>query len=77
MADPEQLKILKQGVDAWNRYVQAGDKIDLSWADLRRAELWGANLGLAGLRGADLRGAKLQGSELEGANCRTVINEAG
>ena len=30
MADLKQLEILKQGVDAWNRHVQASDKIDLS-----------------------------------------------
>ena len=51
MADPKQLEILKQGVDAWNRYRRPGDKIDLSWA----------NLGLAGLRGADLRGGEAAG----------------
>jgi hypothetical protein len=77
MADPKQLEILKQGVDAWNRYRRPGDKIDLSWADLRRADLRGADLSLANLVGAKLMEAKLQGAELEGANCRTVINEAG
>jgi hypothetical protein len=30
MADLKQLEILKQGVDALNRHVQASDKIDLS-----------------------------------------------
>ena len=50
MADPKQLEILKQGVDAWNRCVQAGDEIDLFWADLR-----GANLHRAKLQGADCR----------------------
>ena len=39
MADLKQLEILKQGVDAWNRYVQLGVKINLSWADLEGAVL--------------------------------------
>ena len=50
MADPKQLEILKQGVDAWNRCVQAGDEIDLFWAYLRVA-----NLHRAKLQGADCR----------------------
>ena len=41
MADLKQLEILKQGVDAWNRYVQLGVKINLSWADLEGADLRG------------------------------------
>jgi uncharacterized protein YjbI with pentapeptide repeats len=87
MADPEQLNILKQGVDAWNRYRRPGDKIDLSGsylhaaelpgADLREADLREADLRWAKLRGADLLGAKLLGAKLQGADCRTVINEAG
>ena len=62
MADRKQLKILKQGVDAWNRYVRPGRKIDLFEANLHRA---------------DLRGADLLGAELFMADCRTVINDAG
>jgi hypothetical protein len=38
MANLKQLEILKQGVDAWNRYVQLGVKINLSWADLEEAD---------------------------------------
>jgi len=41
MANLKQLEILKQGVDAWNRYVQLGVKINLSWADLEGADLRG------------------------------------
>ena len=55
MADLKQLEILKQGVDAWNRYVQPGVKINLSWADLEGAELRGAELIEADLRWAYLR----------------------
>ena len=67
MADLKQLEILKQGVDAWNRYVQLGVKINLSWADLEGAKL----------QGADLHAANLRWAKLKGADCRTVINDAG
>ena len=67
MADLKQLEILKQGVDAWNRYVQLGVKINLSWADLQGAKL----------QGADLHAANLRWAKLKGADCRTVINDAG
>ena len=80
MADPEQLNILKQGVDAWNRYRRPGDKIDLSGsylhaaelpgADLREADLREADLRRADLRRADLRWAKLRGADLLGADLR-------
>ena len=72
MADLKQLEILKQGVDAWNRYVQLGVKINLSWADLEGADLEGADL-----QGADLHAANLRWAKLKGADCRTVINDAG
>jgi uncharacterized protein YjbI with pentapeptide repeats len=61
MADLKQLEILKQGVDAWNRYVQPGVKINLSWADLQGADLEGAELRGAELIEADLRWAYLRG----------------
>ncbi|WP_347816158.1 TIR domain-containing protein [uncultured Planktomarina sp.] len=67
MADLKQLEILKQGVDAWNRYVQLGVKINLSWADLEGAVLLEA----------DLHAANLRWAKLKGADCRTVINDAG
>jgi hypothetical protein len=72
MANLKQLEILKQGVDAWNRYVQLGVKINLSWADLEGADLRGADLRRANLHAANMRWAKLKG-----ADCRTVINDAG
>ena len=72
MADLKQLEILKQGVDAWYRYVQLGVKINLSWADLQGAKLQGAKL-----QGADLHAANLRWAKLKGADCRTVINDAG
>lgn len=51
MANPEHLALLKQGVEAWNRWRQANPGIQ---PDLR-----GANLREADLRGVDLRGADL------------------
>jgi hypothetical protein len=67
MANPEHLKILKQGVEAWNRWrdQNRGIKPDLSKSDLRRADLGaahliGRNLNPAVLSGADLRDANLE-----------------
>jgi uncharacterized protein YjbI with pentapeptide repeats len=77
MEGPKQLKILKQGVDAWNQYVQAGDRFDPPWADVRDAELLGAKLQEVDLREAKLQEAGLRGAGLRGADCRTVINDAG
>jgi hypothetical protein len=59
VADESQLKILKQGVGAWNDWRrQAGDiAIDLS--DLIEVDLEGVSL-----MGADLRGADLSGGDL-------------
>ena len=87
MADLKQLEILKQGVDAWNRHVQASDKIDLSREHPVTA-IWsvvgamGSAPKSAGLPKEDLRGAHLRRAHLRGANtwaadCRTVINDAG
>jgi uncharacterized protein YjbI with pentapeptide repeats len=46
MANPEHLKILKQGVEAWNawRKEHEDERINLSGADLSEAKLSGANL---------------------------------
>ena len=51
MANPEHLKILKQGVDAWNAWRGQNPEIcpdlseaDFSGAHLRRMDLHGANL---------------------------------
>ena len=83
MADLKQLEILKQGVDAWNRHVQASDKIDLSrehpvtaiWSVVgamgsapKSAGLPKEDLHAAELPGADLRGVKLQWADLRAVN---------
>jgi uncharacterized protein YjbI with pentapeptide repeats len=65
MANPEHLKILKQGVEVWNKWREENSTIfpDLSHADLRRDDLRGANL-----QGVNLRAANLQRTNLEGAD---------
>jgi uncharacterized protein YjbI with pentapeptide repeats len=85
MANPEQVKVLKRGVEAWNRWRRKKpdvfpDRPDLSWAylfgvnllgaNLRGADLLGANLREADLSEADLSVADLTGANLRGANLR-------
>jgi uncharacterized protein YjbI with pentapeptide repeats len=61
MANEEQVKILRKGVDAWNRWRADNPKIvpDLSGAELVGAELPGVNFTGAKLDGANLTGADL------------------
>jgi Pentapeptide repeats (8 copies)/TIR domain len=72
MANEEQLKRLKQGVQAWN--VWRGKNrgilplIDLSGANLSGANLSGANLNGTFLNGTFLNGAFLSEADLSGAN---------
>jgi uncharacterized protein YjbI with pentapeptide repeats len=70
MANEEQLSILKQGVEVWNKWRTENPKIDvdLNRADLRGAHLIGANLSRAGLRYANLSGADLRRANLTEAN---------
>jgi hypothetical protein len=82
MADEEQVRILKKGVEAWNDWREQAPDIrvnlsgaNLSGADLFRANLTEANLseanlGEATLSEADLSGANLQWANLSGANLR-------
>jgi uncharacterized protein YjbI with pentapeptide repeats len=74
MANPEHLEILKQGVEAWNKWrgEDIGVAPDLAAADLREADLvWadldGANLGAANLFGADLHMAFLHWAHIHEA----------
>jgi hypothetical protein len=61
MANEEHLKILKQGVEAWNKW--RGENIRIT-PDLSGADLGLGNLSLADLSYADLNGANLSGSHL-------------
>jgi uncharacterized protein YjbI with pentapeptide repeats len=70
MANDEHVALLKQGVDAWNRWrdENPGTRPDLSEANLREANLSGTNLRGANLREAGLSKANLSGADLSGAN---------
>ena len=72
MANYEQLAILRQGVDIWNRWREENPdvEIDLVDANLREANLWMANLREANLSGAYLRKASLNGTSLNKAKLR-------
>jgi uncharacterized protein YjbI with pentapeptide repeats len=69
MATPKHLKILKQGVDAWNAWRQKHPKIKINFqgADLSGADLRQANLSKVDLSGADLSDADLRGADLSDA----------
>ena len=75
MANQEQVEILKQGVDVWNKWRarNPGFQIDLfgaelGGADLRQADLNGADLRQANLWKADLWDADLSEADLSGAS---------
>lgn len=75
MANAEHLRILKQGVTAWNEWRKQNAEIQpdlneahLAGADLSGAILWKAQLQGANLSGANLSKAKLAGADLEEAN---------
>lgn len=61
MAEPHQLEVLRQGVNAWNQWRAANPSVivDLSYARLGNAVLRGARLDCALLCHADLHGADL------------------
>jgi hypothetical protein len=72
MANEEHLAILKQGVEAWNKWRK--DKPDarpnLKGANLEEANLEGVNLEFADLMRAKLNGATLIGADFFGADLR-------
>ncbi|MEE8288739.1 MAG: pentapeptide repeat-containing protein [Nitrosomonadaceae bacterium] len=70
MANEEHLKILKQGVEAWNEWREKNPQItpDLSTANLNKEDLYEADLNKANLNKADLSAADLSAADLSGAN---------
>ncbi|MEW5940620.1 MAG: toll/interleukin-1 receptor domain-containing protein [Chloroflexota bacterium] len=60
MANQEQLEILKQGVDVWNKWREENPVADI--------DLVGVNLDEAYLRGVNLTGADLRDASLKSAN---------
>ncbi len=70
MANEEQLKILKQGVEVWNEWREEhpDEKINLRGANLK-----GKNLSGADFHGADIRGTSFQNAILVGANFSKTI----
>src|SRR5947199_169131 len=74
MANEEHLKILKEGVEAWNRWRQGNEVIpDLIGADLIGAHLSRANLNSADLSSANLQYANLHQAKLSGANLENAL----
>lgn len=69
MANEDQLRTLRQGVDVWNKWRRENPdaEIDLNRADLHSADLTGADLCGANLREAYLPSAKLMEAKLMGA----------
>jgi uncharacterized protein YjbI with pentapeptide repeats len=70
MVAPGHLKILEQGVEAWNKWRIENEEIkpDLTQAKLFREILRGADLSGADLREADLRRTNLREANLNGAD---------
>ena len=66
MADQEQLEILQQGVEVWNKWRQENPNIlpDLRFSSLVGIELSGINLSETDLRESNLHAAKLSGAHL-------------
>lgn len=65
MANEEQLSILKQGVDVWNRWREENPDVVIS---LSKADLSGVFLRRFNFQNVDLREANLQKADLIGAN---------
>lgn len=72
MANEEQLAILCQGVEVWNKWREENPdiKIDLSEADLGEAKLTGINFSQVRLRRVNLYKAELSGADLSRTNLR-------
>jgi hypothetical protein len=79
VADEEQLKIIRQGVAAWNEWREKNPELppNLSRADLSGLDLSGANLSKARLRRANLSWVCLCSADLCRADlCKANLSEA-
>lgn len=65
MANEEQVKRLKAGVEGWNKWREENTKVDI---DLKEADLVGVDLSEANLREANLRKANLSKANLHKIN---------
>jgi uncharacterized protein YjbI with pentapeptide repeats len=72
MANKEHLALLRQGVEAWNKWRKTNRQIkpDLSKVNFSKADLRWANLERANLSGSNFIGADLQESNLKWADLR-------
>ena len=71
MANPEHVRIVKEGVEKLSSFRQENPVVEL---DLREADLFRANLSGADLSGADLRWANLGGAKgLDPATLAEVV----
>jgi hypothetical protein len=69
MANPEHLKILKQGVEVWNKWLSDNpERPDFSGADLSNIDLSNVDFFMGDISGADLSGTNLSGATLEDAD---------
>lgn len=74
MANQEQISLIRQGVEVWNRYRRDNRHVTV---DLRQAYLSGADLRRFNLGNADLVGANIDGANLREANLsQTNLAEA-
>lgn len=74
VADQEQLEILRQGVEVWNKWREENPDvgIDLNWADLSGADLSSATLWEASLIETNLTRSVLTNFKIYGISARNL-----
>ena len=73
MANPEHLRILKRGIEAWNRWRLKQPEI---LPDLHNADLHGKDLHKADFHYSDLHKANLQGADLREGTLDEVLKQS-